>query len=301
MKPVQQEELFAADRRALRPPAADAEARGRGDGGAASPSATGPRALRVLLAEDNPFNQALMREMLEKRGHALRVAEDGREALAALEEGRFDVLLLDVHMPEVDGFQVVAALRRREEGTGRRLPVVALTARSTEGDRERCLRSGMDVYLAKPVRPAELFAVLDRVAAAGPDDAGAAGPIDPQALLAACDADDGLLQTMCRHFRSSLPARLAEAAEALRGRDPRRLREAAHKLGGMASSFSSSAADAAARLERLAAEGNVEEEARHALTRLAELTERLSAALATLTVAQLRRRQGPGGDPEGRR
>jgi CheY-like chemotaxis protein len=288
MKPVQQEELFDALRYALRPPGEGA--RDRGEREAARPCAPAARALRVLLAEDNPFNQAVMREMLEKRGHSLRIAADGREALAALEEDSFDVLLLDVHMPEVDGFQVVAALRRREEGTGRRLPVVALTARSTEGDRERCLRSGMDEYLAKPVRPAELFALLDRVAAAGPP---AAGPVDARALLAACDGDEDLLRTMCRHFRSSLPARLAEAEAALRDRDARRLREAAHKLGGMVSSFSSTAAAAAALLERLAAAGEVGEEARHAHDRLTEVSQRLSADLATLTLARLRRREGP--------
>jgi HPt (histidine-containing phosphotransfer) domain-containing protein len=159
----------------------------------------------------------------------------------------------------------------------------------------------MDGYLAKPVRPAELFALLDRVTAGGADHARGAGPLDPQALLAACDGDEELLRTMCRHFQATVPARLAEAAAALRDRDARRLREAAHKLGGMVSSFSSAAAAAAALLERLGAEGNVEEEAVHAHARLTELTERLSAALATLSVAQLRRHQGPGGDREGRR
>jgi CheY-like chemotaxis protein len=117
----------------------------------------------VLLAEDNPFNQAVLEDLLPRRGHTLRVAGDGRAALAALAHDEFDVLLLDIHMPELDGFEVIAAQRQREQGTGRHLPVIALPARSATGERARCLQAGMDDYLAKPVRAAELFAAIDRV------------------------------------------------------------------------------------------------------------------------------------------
>src|SRR5262249_36021649 len=121
------------------------------------------RGLRVLLAEDNSYNQALLEELLPRQGHTLHVTGDGRAALTALEQDDFDVMLLDIHMPELDGFQVVAVQRQREQDTGRHLRVIALTARSADGERERCLRAGMDDYLVKPVRAAELFASLNRV------------------------------------------------------------------------------------------------------------------------------------------
>src|SRR5262249_14994453 len=124
------------------------------------------RQFHVLLAEDNPYNQAVMEDLLPRRGHTLRVARDRPAAPGAPRQERFDVMLLDIHMPELDGFQVVAAQRQREQDTGRRLPVIALTARAADGERERCLQAGMDDYLAKPVRAAELFAAIDRVVVA---------------------------------------------------------------------------------------------------------------------------------------
>jgi CheY-like chemotaxis protein len=267
------------------------------------------RRLHVLLAEDNPFNQAVMEDLLPRQGHAVHVAGDGRAALAALEQYDFDVMLLDIHMPELDGFEVVAIQRRREQGSGRHLPVIALTARSAAGERERCLQAGMDDYLAKPVRAAELFAALDRVVSgegiprpvesnvaaagrAGPEGparpAGPAGLLDPVTLLAACDRDADLLRMMCRHFQTFVPDRLTEASEALRNRNPLRLREAAHKLGGIVSSFSATAAEAVALLGRLGSEGKIEE-ALQTHARLTEIVDGLSSVLDTLSVEKLRR------------
>ncbi len=126
-------------------------------------------AVRILVAEDNEFNVRHLERLLTRRGHVVRLATNGREALDLAGEGTFDVLLLDLHMPELDGFQVVGAIRERERATGGHLPVIALTARSRKEDRERCLAAGMDDYLAKPIRAAELFAAIDRlVSSAGP-------------------------------------------------------------------------------------------------------------------------------------
>jgi PAS domain S-box-containing protein len=119
-------------------------------------------ALRVLVAEDNRVNQRLVVRMLEKRGHRVVVAGNGREALDALERDTFDLILMDVQMPEMDGIEVVAEIRRKELGTSRRQSVIALTAHAMKGDRERCLASGMDDYLSKPIRPQELDEVLER-------------------------------------------------------------------------------------------------------------------------------------------
>jgi len=255
------------------------------------------RRFHVLVAEDNPYNQAVMEGLLPRQGLTFHIVGDGRAALMALEQGHFDVLLLDIHMPELDGFQVVAAQRRREQVTGTYLPVIALTARSADGERERCLQAGMDDYLAKPVRAAELFAAIDRVVSGGgvprpveSDTSGLDGLIDGAALLAACDEDADLLRKMCQHFQTFVPGRLAEVSEALSDRNVPRLREAAHKLGGMVSSFSATAAEAVALIGRLASEGKIEEAIQNH-SQLTEIVGRLILELDTLSVAQLRRQR----------
>jgi two-component system sensor histidine kinase/response regulator len=117
--------------------------------------------LKILLAEDNLVNQRLAMRLLEKRGHAVAIAGNGLEALAAAEKDTFDLVLMDLQMPEMDGFEATAALREREKETGIHLPVIALTAHALTGDRERCLEAGMDGYLTKPIRPQELDASLE--------------------------------------------------------------------------------------------------------------------------------------------
>jgi PAS domain S-box-containing protein len=124
--------------------------------------ATG-RSLRVLLAEDNKVNQRLAVRLLEKRGHRVAVVDNGRDAVAAAIAQEFDLILMDVQMPEMDGFEATAALRAAERGTGQRRPIVAMTAHAMKGDRERCLLAGMDEYLAKPIQPAEFFDLIERI------------------------------------------------------------------------------------------------------------------------------------------
>ena len=116
--------------------------------------------LRVLLAEDNLVNQRLAKRLLEKRGHTVLVAGNGQEALAAVESETFDVILMDVQMPEMDGLETTVAIRELEKGSGNHLPIVALTAHAMKGDREKCLAAGMDGYLTKPIRSQELDELL---------------------------------------------------------------------------------------------------------------------------------------------
>jgi signal transduction histidine kinase/DNA-binding response OmpR family regulator len=123
--------------------------------------------LRVLLAEDNAVNQLLAIRLLEKRGHKVTLAANGKEALAAVEEGSFDLILMDVQMPEIDGFEVTAAIRRKESATGAHIPIIAMTAHALKGDEERCLTAGMDAYLSKPVRPQELFGKIEQLLGKG--------------------------------------------------------------------------------------------------------------------------------------
>jgi signal transduction histidine kinase/DNA-binding response OmpR family regulator len=123
--------------------------------------------LRVLVAEDNAVNQALARRLLEKRGHTVVIAENGRAALDALERDAFDLILMDVQMPVLGGLEAAACIRERERiaGCGARIPIIALTANAMAGDRERCIESGMDEYLTKPIQARDLFATMERVMA----------------------------------------------------------------------------------------------------------------------------------------
>ena len=132
--------------------------------------------LRVLLAEDTPSGQLIARYILNARGHAVEVAENGHEALELLQQRDFDLVLMDVQMPIMDGFEATAAIRSAERRTGRHLPVVAMTAHALKGDDQRCLEAGMDAYITKPVDGRELIAVVERLAhkESSPRDSGAA-------------------------------------------------------------------------------------------------------------------------------
>ena len=120
-------------------------------------------ALRILVAEDNPVNRQLIRRLLEKHRHQVIMAENGKEAVAAAERENFDLVLMDVQMPGMDGLEATAAIREREKSSGEHRQIVAMTAHAMHGDRERCLAAGMDGYLSKPIRPRELAEVLDAV------------------------------------------------------------------------------------------------------------------------------------------
>ena len=124
--------------------------------------------LRILLVEDNAVNCLLALRLLQKRGNQVVVAGNGMEALALLEKESFDLALMDVQMPEMDGFQATAAIREKERVTGNHLPVIAMTAHAMVGDKERCLAAGMDDYITKPIDPAEMYEVIARHAAAVP-------------------------------------------------------------------------------------------------------------------------------------
>jgi signal transduction histidine kinase/DNA-binding response OmpR family regulator len=130
-----------------------------------NPVPVSPCGLRILLAEDNRVNQTLAKHFLAKGGHAVVIADTGYEALAKLSNQSFDLVLMDLQMPEMDGFEATAAIRTREQGTGNRIPIIAMTARAMNGDREKCISSGMDDYVSKPVSLAELSGAIERVRA----------------------------------------------------------------------------------------------------------------------------------------
>ena len=155
-------------------------------------------AMRVLVAEDNVVNQRLAIRLLEKRGHDVTIAADGREALAALERADFDAVLMDLQMPHMGGLEATAEIRRREQATGRHLPIIAMTAHAMKGDREQCLAAGMDAYVAKPIQTEELFKTLEAFAPARSEPA--------QRDLVAPHAADASTRTL-PHVESSTPTR----------------------------------------------------------------------------------------------
>jgi len=135
------------------------------------------KSVRVLLAEDNLVNQKLAVRLLEKRGYTVTLAANGRDALAALEKEPepFDVILMDVQMPTMDGFEATAAIRAGEKATGGHIPIIAMTAHSLVGDQERCLAAGMDAYVSKPIRTQQFFAVIEGFLVQAADSDSSAG------------------------------------------------------------------------------------------------------------------------------
>jgi two-component system sensor histidine kinase/response regulator len=208
------------------------------------------RRLHVLLAEDHPVNQKLAVRLLEKRGHSVVVVEDGAAAVAATAREGFDMVLMDIQMPRLSGLEATAAIRERERGTGRRVPILAMTAHAMQGDRERCLDAGMDGYVSKPLTPAVLFGAIDSLVAPLPADVTPARVEDE--LLERFDGDRDLLVELAGLFLQDSPGRLATLITAARERDSHGLEAAAHLLRGSISIFGAEPAVAAAlRLEEL--------------------------------------------------
>ena len=240
------------------------------------------------MAEDNELSAQVLEQSLARQGHRVRLASNGREVLELAEQGGFDLLLLDVHMPELDGLQVVRALRERESTAGGHLPIIALTARSRKEDRERCLAAGMDDFQTKPIRPADLLAAIDRVLRAHSSrQSRKRDLVDAPVLLAACGGDPILLRKMCQTLTARVPEHLAALRKSLHDQDAPRLREAAHKCCGMLSEFSAAAGDLAANLEDLAA-GTQLDHAAPILEQLETTAHELVKQIDGITVEELR-------------
>jgi signal transduction histidine kinase/DNA-binding response OmpR family regulator/HPt (histidine-containing phosphotransfer) domain-containing protein len=224
---------------------------------------TAVRRRRVLLAEDNVLNQRVAMGLLTRRGHDVHLVENGREALAALERDAFDVVLMDVQMPEMDGLEATAEIRRREAARGGHVRIVAMTAHAMNGDRERCLSAGMDGYLSKPVNAAMLYAVIENDPAPPPDRAPrlstAAPPVDQRRLQARFDGDPSQFHTAIATFLGDCPAQLAAIRSAIDSRDLALVRVQADGLKVAAGNLSAPGLfSAAAALERVAAEARAD-------------------------------------------
>jgi PAS domain S-box-containing protein len=252
---------------------------------------SGRRPLRILLAEDNPVNQRVAQKILEKRGHTVVIADDGRAALEMWQQDAFDLILMDVQMPDMDGFEATAAIRAREEGVAQphpvhsvhpvhteehphradhhppsaHIPIVAMTAHAMKGDRERCLAAGMDDYVSKPLEAEDLLSVIDRLVSPAaelePDFTDDRSPLEPafdlNQVMDRVDGDEGLLRELVELFLDESPKLAAAIRESIERQDGPALERAAHTLKGATSNFSANGAiEAAQRLELMGRRGD---------------------------------------------
>jgi len=257
LKPVQQSELLETIWTVMSA-SANIESLSRIEAGAEP--APGSRLLNVLVAEDNELNVALLRELLSQRNHRVDVADDGRAALelASKDDPAYDVMLLDLHMPELDGFEVVRAIRERERGSTKHLPIVALTARSSPRDRETSLAAGMDEFLSKPIDVEALWSALDRVTSREPSKRHRSPLLDARVILQTCGGRPAVLERLLEIFRRSVPEHLAAIRAALVQREFSQLRVSAHMLAATLSAFSRIAGALASTLEDAAFDENLE-------------------------------------------
>ncbi len=307
-KPVASPELYGAIMVAL-----SDQGHGAGEKPAAGAienraAANNPRHARsVLLVEDNAVNRCVAAGLLKKRGFVVEAVENGKQALEALACERFDLVLMDVQMPEMDGFETTDAIRRQERSTGEHVPIVAMTAHAMQGDRERCLQAGMDDYVSKPIEPLQLFATLERflprdevgelndstgdvrnaqtacrasdASEASPADAStnAGEPLDVPALRARVESDLDLLEEMIKLFFSSSPALLAEIETAVVQRDCQTVARAAHCLkGALLNMCAGPCSNAAIELEQAGRKGDLAQINESLQTLRAELQRLLS-------------------------
>jgi PAS domain S-box-containing protein len=249
---------------------------------APSPSATQERSkqdrakrkLRILVAEDNSVNQRLASRLLEREGHSVTIAGSGQEALDLLERQRFDLILMDVQMPGLDGLQATARIREIERGSGYRVPIVAMTAQAAESDRVRCLESGMDAYVTKPVHVPDLMRMIDTVVPQSVVPGGNSmngnvtseessveaqlQQLDESLALSRVGGDVDLLKEVVELFLDDYPSTFEKIKGAVASRDATALEHHAHSLKGSVSTFGANRAfEAAFTLEKQGRSGDL--------------------------------------------
>ncbi len=261
-KPVQPSELFDAIVGAL------SEAARKNTEAVEIPAALvagANRPMKVLLAEDNPVNRTLASRLIEKHGSIVLTAENGREAIDVLERETVDLVLMDVQMPVMDGLEAISAIRAKEKVAGGHLPIIALTARTMKGDREKCLEAGADDYLTKPIRIPDFIAALEkfRYANAFPHSATATtnDPViamDMAEMMSRVDGDRTLAEELARLFAGECPKYMEEIRQAIRTGDANSLEQLAHTVNGSSAQLGAkSVSQAAAVLEAQARSGDL--------------------------------------------
>ena len=226
------------------------------------------RSMRILLAEDNTVNQRLATDVLEREGHQVQVAGSGREAIAMLQREEFDLVLMDIQMPELDGLQATAHIRQMEHISGKRLPIVAMTAQTGDFDRQRCLKAGMDAYVSKPIRVSELMNLIESVVPGGcsmesktDQKSGVEeqfAHLDETLALSRVGGDFELLREVVGLFLDDYPRALEKIRTAVAANDASGVEHNAHSLKGSVSTFGAKDVfEAALALEKLGRSGNL--------------------------------------------
>ena len=236
LKPVSQSVLLLSIAKVLQMPSGTAEMKSLVTRHSIRES---KRRLRILLAEDNVVNQKLATKLLEKMGHSVSVAEDGKKALEAMEQGVFDLVMMDVQMPVLDGFDATRIIREKEEGTGTHITIVAMTAHAMKGDREKCLEVGMDGYVSKPINMQELYETIDNLFQMNKEDEEqkpyterGEGIIQRDALLERVGGDMDLLRELVDLFLDDSLRLVDRIRQAVTSKDADDLEKAAHGLKG---------------------------------------------------------------------
>ncbi len=259
-KPVKQSDLLDAIVTAFATPASSRRQRGKetlrsGD--------QAGKSLRVLVAEDNPTNQALVAALLKQKGHRVTIVGNGRLAADRAVLETFDVVLMDVQMPEMGGLEATALIRDHERTAGGHVPIVALTARAMAGDREQCLAAGMDAYVPKPLRADDLFSAIDSVVTNQPASQAATTPVradkvDREALLEGFGGRADLLKHVVEVFLEDGPATLARLKQAIQSGNSTEVAAIAHSLKGSVGLFSQGQAfEGVRRLEQAGKSGDL--------------------------------------------
>ncbi|HUU30040.1 MAG TPA: PAS domain S-box protein [archaeon] len=244
--------------------------------------------LRILLAEDNLVNQKLTVSILQKWGHSVAVASNGSEALEILKSEKFDLVLMDVNMPEMDGFEATAIIREKEKDTGGNVPIIALTAHALKGDRERCLNAGMDGYISKPVQTKELYEAIEALIPDKKKESKAqAGltvsiALDKEAILRHVDGDKELLRQVTELFLEITPGIMNDLNQAIEKGNFKKVESLAHTLKGSVGNFAArDAVDMALSLEKSGRAGDLVQAKKNYL-RLKTVIESLYRALKEL-------------------
>ena len=282
IKPVKQSDLREAILRVL-----GADSGGDEQAGAPPEKAAAFRPMHILLAEDGLVNQQVACRLLQVRGHRVQTANNGLEALAMLEKHTFDVVLMDVQMPEMDGFEASAAIRRKEKGTDKHQPIIAMTAHAMKGDRERCLAAGMDGYLAKPIHANALYEAVEAITPGERSEVEPTLPeptsqevLDWDSALRRVGGRADLLNNMVKLFFTESEKLRGDIRQAIEARDAAKLRRVAHSLKGSADCFAAGPVVAAAlRLEIMGQESQFTD-AEPACAHLEREIDQLKLALA---------------------
>jgi CheY-like chemotaxis protein/HPt (histidine-containing phosphotransfer) domain-containing protein len=252
------------------------------------------RTLRVLLAEDNPVNRKLVVAMLHRWGHEVVAVPDGSSAIDRAKQEPFDLVLMDVQMPRMDGLTAARGIREHEKKAGHHVPIIALTAHAMKGDREQCLEAGMNSYIPKPIRRDDLYEAIERIISErdkamahrssiarfdGQPDGAGESVIDSEEVLNRVGGDVDLLRDVVATFRKQTPGLLDEMGKQIAANDTDGLRGAAHMMKGCVANFTSrNAYESARSLEIMGREKNLAS-AREELNNLERQTARLIHAL----------------------